>query len=223
MNILPRDRQIAIIAALSEGTSIRSVERLTGVHRDTIMRLGVRIGRGCAALHDDMMRDLPVTLIELDELWSFVGKKQRRVQPTDSTEVGDQYVFVAVGAVNKAIISYRVGKRDGPNTDAFALDLRSRILGNPQITSDAYSTYEPAIAKAFRTGVDYAQIVESYNGEPAIDSARRYSPGWVVGVQKRAVFGRPQRNLVSTSYVERQNLNVCMGARRFTRLTNGFS
>ena len=111
MNILPRDKQVAVISALSEGISIRSVERLTGIHRDTICRLGARVGRDCAVLHDVMMRDLPISLIELDELWSYVGKKQRRVQPADSAELGDCYVFVGLDATNKAIISYQVGKR----------------------------------------------------------------------------------------------------------------
>ena len=121
MNILPRDRQIAVIAALSEGMSIRSVERLTGIHRDTIMRLGARVGRACAALHDQMMRDLPVSLIELDELWSYVGKKQRKVRPTDSNEVGDQYVFIALDASNSkrrqgdtVDVGLWVGVADGP-------------------------------------------------------------------------------------------------------------
>src|ERR1039458_8915842 len=116
MNILPRDKQIAVISALSEGMSIRSVERLTGIHRDTIMRLGARIGRGCAALHDKMMWGLQVSMIELDELWSYVGKKQRRIRPGDSADLGDQYVFIALGSLNKAILSYRVGKRNGENT-----------------------------------------------------------------------------------------------------------
>ena len=129
MNILPRDRQIAVTAALSEGVSIRSVERLTGIHSDTIMRLGARIGCGCAALHDKMMWNLSVSMIELDELWSFVGKKRSQVRPGDSAELGDQYVFIALGSLNKAISSYRVGKRNRENTEQFVADRRSRVLG----------------------------------------------------------------------------------------------
>jgi len=112
MNILPRDKQIAIVAALTEGCSICATERLTGIHRDTIMRLGVRVRDGCAALHDEMMRFVQVNRLELDELWSYVGKKQRKVKPTDPADLGDQYVFIGIDATRKAIISYLVGKRN---------------------------------------------------------------------------------------------------------------
>jgi hypothetical protein len=112
VNVLSRDQQIAIVSALTEGCSIRTTERLTGIHRDTIMRLGVRVGDGCAALHDEMMRFVQVNRLELDELWRYVGKKQRKVKQTDSADLGDQYVFIGIDATRKAIISYRVGKRD---------------------------------------------------------------------------------------------------------------
>jgi hypothetical protein len=133
MNILPRDQQVEIIAALCEGVSIRAVERLTDVHRDTIMRLGARVGMGCAKLHDATMRDLRVPRIELDEAWSFVAKKQARVKPEDGRNVGDQYVFIALAGAAKGILSYRVGKRDAVNTRAFLADLRDRVLGAPEI------------------------------------------------------------------------------------------
>ena len=206
-NILPRDKQIAVIAALSEGMSIRSVERLTGIHRDTIMRLGARVGRGCAALMDDMMCGLSSPLIEVDELWSFVGKKQKRLKATDGRDKGDQYVFIGLDAIHKAIIGYHVGKRDGENTYEFARDLRRRVVGSPQISTDAFPAYGAAIETAFGLRVQHGIIHKSYKGEPPVNAARRYSPGWVVGVDKRHVSGDPVDALISTSYVERSNFN----------------
>lgn len=221
MNVLPFEKQIAVIAALVEGNSIRSVERLTGIHRDTIMRLGVRIGTGCARLHDSRMHSLHVSRLELDEIWSYVGKKQRKITATDSADLGDQYTFIALDATGKGIVSYRVGKRNQANTQAFLFDVRERVLGRPEISTDGWNAYEGAVEDAFGIECSYGQIVKQYAGEPAIDAARRYSPGYVVAVGRRAVVGAPRQ--ISTSYVERSNLSLRMGNRRFTRLTNGFS
>src|SRR6266705_5146950 len=157
MNILSRDQQIAVISALTEGCSIRATERLTSIHRDTIMRLGVRVGDGCAALHDEMMRFVQVNRLELDELWSYVGKKQRKVKQTDPADLGDQYVFIGIDATRKAIISYRVGKRDGENTNAFLADLRHRIVNRPEISSDGFSPYLEAVEQTFGGGCTYGQ------------------------------------------------------------------
>lgn len=221
MNILSRGQKITAISALTEGCSIRATERLTGIHRDTIMRLGVRVGEGCAELHDEMMRFVQVNRLELDELWSYVGKKQRRVKQTDPADLGDQYVFIGIDATRKAIISYRVGKRDGENTNAFLADLRSRIVNRPEISSDGFRPYLEAVERAFGADCAYGQIIKQYDGEPAIDTARRYSPGVVVGVERRWVIGAQRK--ICTSYVERGNLSVRIASRRFTRLTNGFS
>ncbi len=222
MNNLPRDKQIEIIAALSEGMSIRAIERLTGVHRDTIMRLGARVGRGCAELHDRMMVGLRVPRIECDELWQYVGCKQKNVKRKDLAVRGDQYTFIGLASSTRAIIAYRTGKRDSENTDLFIHDLRERVLGTPEISTDGFHPYRPAIRDAFGSRVSHGVINKTYAvTDLRKDAAHRYSPAAVVAVEREAVIGLPTQ--ISTSYAERSNLSIRMSARRFARLTNAFS
>lgn len=137
MNKLRKDQQIQVVSALVEGSSIRSVERMTGVHRDTIMRLGTRVGTACAAYMDEHMRELDCPLLQLDEIWCYVGKKQRHVEPTDDrTRLGDFWTFVAIDSDSKLVPAFRVGKRDGLNTHLFVRDLSSRVRGRVQISTD---------------------------------------------------------------------------------------
>jgi IS1 family transposase len=222
MNTLSRDQQIQVIACLTEGMSIRAVERMTGIHRDTIMRLGAHIGRGCAELHDRMMVGLRVGRLELDELWAFVGKKQKHLKRTDSHEKGDQYTFVALASSSRAIITYRTGKRDTGTTQEFMADLRERVLGSPEISTDGYLPYQPAVRTEFQNSA-HGIINKTFSvTHLRMDQAHhRYSPAAVIAVAREAVRGVPAE--ISTSYVERNNLSIRMGCRRFTRLTNGFS
>src|SRR5216684_331044 len=224
MNVLPFEKQVQVISALTEGCSIRSTERLTNVNRNTIMSLGVRVGEGCVRLHDRTMRDLQVNTIELDEQWDFIAKKQRHVQTGDPDAFGDVWLFVALASTQKAVLSYLVGKRSTENTNALARDLRARIVNRPQITSDGYAPYAGAVESAFGWDVDYAMLTKQYVGDSNLpDAAHRYSPGHVAGIEKTVIRGRPDNDLISTSYIERFNLSSRMQMRRFTRLSNGFS
>lgn len=221
MNILPIEKQVEVISALCEGVSIRAVERLTGIHRDTIMRLGARVGMGCAKVHSRLMRDLNVSRLEFDEIWQYVGKKRKAVKETDSILVGDQYTYIAMAGAAKAIVSYYTGKRTYEATLAFAQDVRARVLGAPEISTDGLPAYPQAIEQAFKSHCSHGVIVKSYAAIAGNEAARRYSPGDVVSVEVKSVVGTPK--YISTSYIERQNLTLRMQQRRFTRLTNAFS
>jgi IS1 family transposase len=196
--------------------SIRATERLTGIHRDTIMRLGARVGRGAAELHDRMMVGVRTGRLELDELWAYVGKKQKRVTTKEAAVKGDTYTFSA-----RAIVAYRTGKRDTGNTQEFIADLRERVLGMPEISSDAWPQYQPAIRASFGKSA-YGQITKTYSVVDLRKSAaHRYSPAEVIAVERDAVYGVPAQ--ISTSYVERSQLTLRMSSKRFARLGNGFS
>lgn len=225
MNILPKNKQVEIIAALCEGVGQRAVARLTDTDRKTVARMALAVGRGAAELHDRMMVGLRVHRIECDELWAYVGHKRNPQKPVRRPSItkGDHYTYIALASSTRAIVAYYTGRRDADGTDQLLQDIRARVIGAPEISTDGLSFYRQAVRDAFGSRAVHGVVQKTYSVTHlnVTEASRRYSPAQVVAVEYVAESGVPAQ--ISTSYVERQNLTVRMGMKRFARLSNGFS
>jgi IS1 family transposase len=223
-NVISTAKKAAVISALVEGCSVRSTVRLTGVSKGAVLRLLASVGKACADYQNVTIRNVPAKRVQVDEIWSFCYAKEKNVTLKMWDKVGfagDVWTFTAIDAETKLVISWAVGRRDAGCAADFLQDVAGRLSNRIQLTTDGHKMYLTAVPDAFGEQIDYAQLVKIYGNDP--EGQKRYSPAQCLGTKRIELIGEPDEAHISTSYVERQNLNMRMNMRRFTRLTNAFS